>query len=302
MEQQHYIKRMSSEEREALKHTLSIPIGEIVKDNFGFIWLSMLIIAIPAIIASMGSEVLPSGVSSVIATLANVVVLIFGVTRARAVYKRFTQTGQNMKGLGLLEAEEDLPNLVIKAVIVNIVTSIVGVAIIFGFTAGVIVIGLLAYSSAVGVNILLLAGVIIVGTLAVLFSLSLLRPIQYLLVLEPQMGVKELVRNGLKIGWSNAGALIILQMKLVGAIILGMMLFMVGLIYAIPYIIVKEQIEMYHIMGYADELYRTDNNEQGLSDIEGEFYETVPPEQEDGVPADSEQTISDELEEDDWIN
>lgn len=300
MEQQHYIKRMSSEEREALKHTLSRPIGEMVKDNFGFIWLSTLIIAIPAIIASMGSEVLPSGVSSVIATLANLVVLIFGVTRARAVYKRFTQTGQNMKGLGLLEAEEDLPNLVIKAVIVNIVTSIVGVAIIFGFTAGVI--GLLAYSSAVGVNILLLAGVIIVGTLAALFSLSLLRPIQYLLVLEPQMGVKELVRNGLKIGRANAGALIILQMKLVGAIILGMMLFMVGLIYAIPYIVVKEQIEMYHIMGYADELYRTGNNEQGLSDIEGEFYETVQPEQEDGVPTDSEQTISDELEEDDWIN
>lgn len=115
------------------------------------------------------------------------------------------------------------------------------------------------------------------------------------------MGVKELVRNGLKIGRSNAGALIILQMKLVGAIILGMMLFMVGLIYAVPYIVVKEQIEMYHIMGYADELYRMDNNEQGLSGIEGEFYETVQPEQEDGVPTDSEQTISDDLEEDDWI-
>lgn len=299
MEQQHYIKRMSSEEREALKHTLSRPIGDIVKDNFGFIWLSTLIIAIPTIISSMGAEVLPDGVSSVIATLANLVVLIFGVTRARAVYKRFTQTEQNTKGLGLLEAEEELPNLVIKAFIVSLLMALVGVVIIFGFTVGVI--GLLAYSISAGGNILLVAGVIIVGMLVALFILALLRPIQFLLVLEPHMGVKELVRNGLKIGWSNAGALIILQLKLVGAVILGTMLFMVGLIYAVPYIVVKEQIEMYHIMGYADELYRTDNNEQGLSDIEGEFYETVQPEQEDGVPADSEQTISDESEEDDWL-
>ena len=300
MEQQHYIKRMSSEEREALKHTLSRPIGEIVKDNFGFIWLSTLIMAIPTIISSMGSEVLPSGVSSVIEILASLVVLIFGVTRARAIYKRFTQTGQNTKGLGLLEAEEGLPNLIIKAVIISILMSIVGVAIIFGFIA--VVIGVTIYSIAAGGNILLVAGVIIVGMLVALFILALLRPIQFLLVLEPQMGVKELVRNGLKIGRSNAGALIILQLKLVGAVILGMMLFMVGLIYAVPYIVVKEQIEMYHIMGYADELYRTNNNEQGLSGIEGEFYETVQPEKEDGVPADSEQTISDESEEDDWIN
>lgn len=299
MEQQHYIKRMSSEEREALKHTLSRPIGDIVKDNFGFIWLSTIIIAIPTIISSMGTEVLPDGVSSVISTLASLAALIFGVTRARAVYKRFTNTEQNTKGLGLLEAEEDLKNLVIKAFIVSLLMTVVGVGIIFGFTVGVI--GLLAYSISAGGNILLLAGVIIVGMLVALFSLALLRPIQFLLVLEPHMGVKELVRNGLKIGWSNAGALIILQLKLVGAVILGMMLFMVGLIYAVPYIVVKEQIEMYHIMGYADELYRTDNNEQGLSDIEGEFYETVQPEQEDGVPADSEQTISDELEEDDWL-
>lgn len=299
MEQQHYIKRMSSEEREALKHTLSRPIGEIIKDNFGFIWLSTLIIAIPTIISIMGAEVLPDGVSSLISVVANSSILLFGVTRARAVYKRFTQTGQNMKGFGLLEAEEEIPTLVIKAAVVSLLTFVVGVAIIFGFTAGVI--GLLAYSNSVGVNLLISAGLIIVGMLASLFSLSLLRPIQYLLVLEPHMGVKELVRNGLKIGWSNAGALIILQLKLVGAVILGMMVFMVGLIYAIPYIIVKEQIEMYHIMGYADELYRTDNNEQGLSGIEGEFYETVQPEQGDGVPADSEQTISDELEEDDWL-
>lgn len=299
MEQQHYIKRMSSEEREALKHTLSRPIGDIVKDNFGFIWLSTIIIAIPTIISSMGTEVLPDGVSSVISTLASVAALIFGVTRARAVYKRFTNTEQNTKGLGLLEAEEDLKNLVMKAFIVSVLMTVVGVAIIIGFTVGVI--GLLAYSISAGGNILLVAGVIIVGMLVALFILALLRPIQFLLVLEPHMGVKELVRNGLKIGRANAGALIILQLKLVGAVILGMMLFMVGLIYAVPYIVVKEQIEMYHIMGYADELYRTDNNEQGLSDIEGEFYETVQPEQEDGVPADSEQTISDESEEDDWL-
>lgn len=270
---------MNNKEVQQLKTTLNRPVKEIVSENIMFIWMMLFITVAPSLVVSTLLQSLSGTVYVVGSGVASILSVVLGVTTSRAMYKRYADPQLTVAESNLLEPEEGVLQLFNRSlgssILIAFITIILTVVVAI---LGSLLLGGLMIGGGESIPLVILLGVFYL--IAIIGVASVTRPIQYLIILEPSMRVRDAIRQGMSIGFANIGELIKLQLKVFGITLLGTLAIFMGLLYTIPYTMVLEQVTVYKILGYEDRL-RPKRGKQ-----------TEP------VPASSEETDEDE---DDWL-
>lgn len=244
---------MNNEEVSQLKTTLNRPIKEVVSENIMFIWTLLFITMVPNLLVSILLQSLPDTIYIAGTGIASILTIVLGVTTSRAMYKRYANPQLTVAESNLLEPEEGVLKLFNRAlgssiliafitIILTVVVAILGGALLGGVMAG----------GEASISLVLLLGVFYLFVIIGVASVT--GPIQYLIILEPSMRVRDAIRQGLSAGFANIGELIKLQLKVFGITLLGTLALFMGLLYTIPYVMVLQQVTMYKILGYEDRL------------------------------------------------
>lgn len=244
---------MDNKEENQLKTTLNRPVKEVVNENIIFIWAMLFIAMAPNLVVSTLLQSLPDTIHVVGTGIASILTIVLGVTTSRAMYKRYADPQLTVAESNLLEPEEGVFKLFNRSLGSSILILFI-TFILMGFVAilGSILLGVLVTGGESSIPLVILLGVLYFITTIGVSSVT--RPIQYLIILEPSMRVRDAIRQGLSVGFANIGDLIKLQLKVFGITLLGMLAIFIGLIYTIPYTMVLEQVTMYKILGYEDRL------------------------------------------------
>lgn len=245
---------MNNKEVHQLKTTLNRPVKEVVSENIMFIWAMLFIAMVPNLLVSTLLQSLPDTIHVVGTGIASILTIVLGVTTSRAMYKRYANPQLTVAESNLLEPEEGVLKLFNRALgssilILFITFILIGVV---AFLGSIFLGGLMVGGGESSIPLVILLGVIYF--IAIIGVSSVTRPIQYLIILEPSMRVRDAIRQGMSVGFANIGELIKLQLKVFGITLLGTLAIFIGLIYTIPYTMVLEQVTMYKILGYEDRL------------------------------------------------
>lgn len=244
---------MDNKEVQQLKTTLNRPVKEVVSENIMFIWMMLFITVAPSLVVSALLQALPTSAYITGSGVASFLSVVLGVTTSRAMYKRYADPQLTVSETNLLEPEEGMLKLLKRVVVSSILIYFITLILtgVVAFVGSTLLEGLMTGGVA-SIPLVILLGVFYL--LAIIGVASVTRPVQYLIILEPSMRVRDAIRQGMSVGFANIGELIKLQLKVFGITILGMLALFIGLIYTIPYTMVLEQVTMYKILGYEDRL------------------------------------------------
>lgn len=245
---------MNNKEVQQLKTTLNRPVKEIVSENIMFIWMMLFITVAPSLVVSTLLQSLSGTIYVVGSGVASVLSVVLGVTTSRAMYKRYANPKLTVAESNLLEPEEGVFQLFNRALGSSILIAFITVilTVVVAFLGSIFLGGLMIGGGESSIPLVILIGVFYL--IAIIGIASVTRPIQYLIILEPSMRVRDAIRQGISAGFSNIGELIKLQLKVFGITLLGTLALFMGLLYTIPYTMVLEQVTMYKILGYEDRL------------------------------------------------
>lgn len=245
---------MNNKEVQQLKTTLNRPVKEIVSENIMFLWMMLFITVAPSIVVSTLLQSLSGTIYVVGSGVASILSVVLGVTTSRAMYKRYANPKLTVAESNLLEPEEGVFQLFNRAlgssILITFITIILTVVV--AFLGSLFLGGLMIGGGESSIPLVILLGVFYL--IAIIGVASVTGPIQYLIILEPSMRVRDAIRQGLSAGFSNIGELIKLQLKVFGITLLGTLALFMGLLYTIPYVMVLQQVTMYKILGYEDRL------------------------------------------------
>lgn len=244
---------MDNKEVSQLKTTLNRPVKEIVNENILFIWMMLFITMVPNLLVSVLLQSLPDTIYVAGTGIASFLTIVLGVTTSRAMYKRYASPQLTVEESNLLEPEEGVLELFKRALGSSILIFFITLILtgVVAFVGSTLLEGLMTGGVA-SIPLVILLGVFYL--LAIIGVASVTRPIQYLIILEPSMRVRDAIRQGISAGFSNIGELIKLQLKVFGITLLGTLALFMGLLYTIPYVMVLQQVTMYKILGYEDRL------------------------------------------------
>ena len=274
---------MNNKEVSQLKTTLNRPVKEIVSENIMFIWMMLFITLVPNLLVSTLLQSLPDTIYIAGTGIASILTVVLGVTTSRAMYKRYANPQLTVAESNLLEPEEGVLQLFNRALGSSILIAFITIilTVVVAILGGTLVGGIMIGGGESSIPLVILLGVFYLFVIIGVASVT--GPIQYLIILEPSMRVRDAIRQGLSAGFSNIGELIKLQLKVFGITLLGTLALFMGLLYTIPYVMVLQQVTMYKILGYEDRLRTKKGPRRG--------------EQTEPVPESSEESDD----EDDWL-
>ena len=276
---------MNNKEVQQLKTTLNRPVKEIVSENIMFIWMMLFITLVPNLLVSTLLQSLPDTIYIAGTGIASILSVVLGVTTSRAMYKRYANPQLTVAESNLLEPEEGVLQLFNRVLGSSILIAFITIilTVVVAILGGTLVGGIMIGGGESSIPLVILLGVFYL--IAIIGVASVTGPIQYLIILEPSMRVRDAIRQGLSVGFSNIGELIKLQLKVFGITLLGTLALFMGLLYTIPYVMVLQQVTMYKILGYEDRLQPSRGKQTAK-------LQTEP------VPESSEESDDDE---DDWL-
>lgn len=277
---------MNNKEVQQLKTTLNRPVKEIVSENIMFLWMMLFITIAPSLVVSTLLQTLPDTLYVAGSGIASILSVVLGVTTSRAMYKRYANPQLTVAESNLLEPEEGVFKLFNRVLGSSILIAFITIilTVVVAFLGSILLGGVMIGGGESSIPLVILLGVFYL--IAIIGVSSVTGPIQYLIILEPSMRVRDAIRQGLSVGFANIGELIKLQLKVFGITLLGTLAIFMGLLYTIPYTMVLQQVTMYKILGYEDRLKPNNQPRQGKQTAK---LQTEP------VPESSEET------DDDWL-